>query len=71
MSSDTAAAAPIDAMSIREFCRRHSISTDYFFKLQRERRGPRVMRVGGRTLISTDAAAKWRHAQERKTAQEK
>jgi hypothetical protein len=65
--SDTAA-EPIDAMSISEFCRRHSISTDYFFKLQRAQRGPRVMSVGKRTLISVDAAAKWRREQERETA---
>jgi hypothetical protein len=62
---------PIDAMSVPEFCRRHSISVDYFYKLQREDRGPRVMKVGARTLISVDAAAKWRRAQERKSVKDK
>jgi hypothetical protein len=60
--------APIDAMSVAEFCRRHSISEDYFYKLQREGRGPRTMKIGARTLVSQESARAWRRAQERKTA---
>jgi hypothetical protein len=48
------------AMSIREFCRLHGISEDQFFKMQREKWGPVTMKVGSRTLISTEAAAEWR-----------
>jgi hypothetical protein len=54
------------AMSIHAFCVRHDISEDFFFKMQREGWGPRVMRVGARTLISVESAADWRRARERK-----
>ena len=49
-----------DAISIPEFCVRNGISAALFFKLAREGRGPRVMRVGRRTLVTKEAAAAWR-----------
>jgi hypothetical protein len=52
------------AMSIREFCAQHSISEDMFYKMQREGWGPTVMHVGSRTLISHEAAEKWRRERE-------
>jgi hypothetical protein len=52
------------AMSIREFCTAHRISEDMFFKMRRQGWGPAVMRVGARTLISSEAAAEWRKARE-------
>jgi hypothetical protein len=52
------------AMSIYAFCVRHDISEDMYFKMQREGWGPRVMRVGSRTLISHEAAEKWRRERE-------
>jgi hypothetical protein len=55
----------VDAYSIAEFCRRHGgLSMDMFFKLQREGRGPQVMRVGRRTMITVEAARRWRRARE-------
>jgi hypothetical protein len=51
-------------MSIREFCRLHGISEDQFFKMAREKWGPRTMKVGARTLVSHEAAAEWRRARE-------
>jgi hypothetical protein len=68
MSSEPKVAAPIDAMSISEFCRRHSLSEPMYYKLQKHGRGPRVMRLGGRTLITADSAARWRRAVERRSA---
>ena len=65
--SDTSPAA-VDAMSIAEFCRRHSVSEPFYHKLQRQHRGPKTIKVGARTLITAEAAAKWRRAQERKQA---
>jgi hypothetical protein len=62
---NTTSDASADAMSIPEFCRRHSISVDFYFKLQRHGRGPDVIRIGGRTLISKEAAARWRKRRER------
>lgn len=50
-----------DALSIQEFCRRYGgISTALYFKIAREGHGPRVMKVGIRTLISREAAEEWR-----------
>ena len=53
-----------DAFSIEEFCRRHGFSQSFYFQESREGRGPRVMRVGARVLISKEAAAEWRRARE-------
>jgi hypothetical protein len=55
----------LDAYSIGEFCRPHSLTPYLFYKLQREGLAPRVMLVGARKLISAEAAAKWRRARER------
>jgi hypothetical protein len=57
-----------DAFSIPEFCVRNGISSALFFKLAREGGGPRVMRVGRRTLITREAAAAWRHEREAASA---
>ena len=57
-------AGPKDAFGIAEFCERHSLSVSYFFKLARENRAPRCMRIGRRTLISQEAAAAWRREME-------
>jgi hypothetical protein len=57
------AAGPL-AFSIGEFCAAHRISTDFYFKLARQGLGPTIMKVGGRTLISQEAAADWRRARE-------
>ena len=58
------ATGDFDAFSIPEFCLRNSISSALFFKLAREGRGPRVMRVGRRTLVTKEAAAAWRRERE-------
>jgi hypothetical protein len=47
------------AYSIAAFCKAHSISPDMFFKLMRQGLGPKVFRVGRRTLISVPAAEEW------------
>ena len=52
------------AMSIKEFCAEHRISEDMFFKMRRAGWGPAVMRVGSRTLISFEAAERWRRERE-------
>ena len=56
------------AMSISEFARLHGISQDQFFKMQREKWGPTTMKVGSRTLISHEAAERWRREREAETA---
>ncbi len=48
------------AFSIAQFCERHNISRAFFYKLSKEGRGPAVMKVGRRRIISAEAAAAWR-----------
>ena len=49
-----------EAYSIPDFCRAHGFSPAHYFNLQKDGRGPRVMRLGKRVLISREAAAEWR-----------
>jgi hypothetical protein len=53
-----------DAYSIDEFCARHRISVQLFYKNRKQM--PRTFSVGARVLISKEAAAAWRR--ERETA---
>ena len=58
----------IGAFSIAQFCEAHGgISAAFFHKLVSEGRGPKLMKVGARTLISVEAAAAWRRACEVET----
>jgi hypothetical protein len=62
--------APRLALTIPEFCEAFRISDDFYYKLKRQEKGPREMRVGTRTLISLAAADEWRREQEAATAGE-
>jgi hypothetical protein len=58
-------AAPLAlAFSVEEFCTLHRISRCYFYKLLRNGLGPRIIKIGARTLISVEAAADWRRERE-------
>lgn len=48
------------AFSIAEFCNLHSISRALFYKLRKEGKAPAIMRVGRRSLISSESASEWR-----------
>ena len=48
------------AYTVEEFCEAHRISRAMFYVLQAQNQGPRIMKVGRRTLISEDAAREWR-----------
>lgn len=48
------------AFSIKEFARTHSISRTHLYTLFKVGMGPDLMRVGGRRLVSVEAAKKWR-----------
>ncbi|WP_221065048.1 helix-turn-helix transcriptional regulator [Methylomagnum ishizawai] len=50
--------------SIPEFCKAHGFSRAMLYKLWAEGKGPRVMKIGKRTLISAESAAAWRHSLE-------
>jgi hypothetical protein len=53
----------VDAFSVEEFCRRHRISVQLFYKFKTDM--PRTFKVGTRVLISREAAARWRAGRER------
>ena len=57
------------AYSVSEFCREHNISRGLFYNLRRAGRGPRVMKIGRRTLVSHAAAEEWRQSIERTSNQ--
>lgn len=57
------------AHSVDEFCHQHGISRGLLYKLWRTGRGPITMKkIGKRTLISEEAAEKWRRRMESDTA---
>jgi hypothetical protein len=56
---------PAAVYDIKGFCVAHKISPDHYYRLQRIGEGPRVMKVGARTLISHESAAEWRRAHEK------
>ncbi len=56
--------------TIPAFCADHgNISKSFFHKLVNEGKGPRLMKIGRRTLISAEAAADWRAKMEAATDQ--
>jgi hypothetical protein len=52
--------APPLVFTIASFCQAHKISRSFFYELLHRGCGPRLMRVGRRTLVSSEAAAEWR-----------
>jgi predicted DNA-binding transcriptional regulator AlpA len=61
---DMSDAASKLCFTIREFCALHGISRSKFYELAKEGVGPALMRVGGRSLISAEAARAWRRLME-------
>jgi excisionase family DNA binding protein len=55
-------------LSVSDFCRTHGISRGTFYKLLGEGRGPKAVKIGRRTLISSEAAEEWRRRMEREAA---
>lgn len=58
-----------DAYDIATFCARHAISRSTFYNLCSAGRGPRLLRLGARVLITVEAARAWRVRMERETAE--
>jgi hypothetical protein len=56
------AADDVDAFSVVEFCKRHRISVQLFYKNRKQM--PRTFNIGTRVLISKEAAAAWRRERE-------
>lgn len=59
------------AYSVAEFCAAHRIGRTFFYELLKQRRAPRLMKLGRRVLISAEAAADWRAAMEQATDQQR
>lgn len=55
--------------TISGFCADHHFSKAFLYKLFKEGKGPKVFKVGRRTLISAEAAAAWRAQMEAATNQ--
>lgn len=63
---DRATTAPA-AYTVPEFCTAHRISRALFYIILRDGRGPRVLKLGRKTLVTADAAADWRRRMEAAT----
>jgi hypothetical protein len=57
------------AYTVISFCDDHHISKPFLYKLISLGKGPRLMKIGRRTLISAEAAADWRALMESQTNQ--
>lgn len=57
------------AWTVDEFCREYRISRGTFYNLLKAGRGPKIMKVGSRTLISAEAGAAWCRRMEDETVQ--
>ena len=66
-SNQSNAADHADAFSVGEFCARHRISPQLFYKLKPQGLMPVTFNVGTRVLISREAAATWRRERENAT----
>lgn len=55
------------AQSVDDFCKSNGISRSLFYKLHRAGKAPRIMKIGRRTLISSEAASDWRKQMEEGT----
>jgi hypothetical protein len=52
------------ATTVDEFCHSHRISRGTFYNLLKAGQGPSIMKIGARTLVSSEAAAAWRRRME-------
>lgn len=53
------------SMTVPEFCVAHGISRAKFYLMLKHGTAPAIMKVGKRTLISTEAAEAWRRQMEK------
>jgi len=53
-----------EVYGVDAFCEAHSISRALFYQLLKSGKGPNIIKLGRRTLISKDAAAAWRSSLE-------
>lgn len=51
---------PAAASNVSEFCRDHRISRGFYYQLRAAGKGPQILKLGRRTLITREAAERWR-----------
>jgi hypothetical protein len=68
MAADKPLPDEFDCYTIEEFCRRHGIGKQFYYYLRREGIGPQTLKLGGKVLITKEAAARWRAEREAATA---
>jgi hypothetical protein len=56
---------PSLAFKIQEFCDAHRISRSHYYNLKQRGLGPIETRIGHVTIITVEAAARWRKQRER------
>ena len=54
--------------TIPQFCADHNISRTHLYALIKDGKGPRLMKLGRRTLVTAEAAADWRARMEAETS---
>jgi predicted DNA-binding transcriptional regulator AlpA len=64
IAMSAAAAEPLAAFTIREFCQTHGISVPTYYELKKHGLGPIEMRMGRIIRISAESALAWRRARE-------
>ena len=52
------------ALSVDQFCRKYSICRASFYNLLKTGRGPRVLKIGSRTVVTAEADDDWRRTAE-------
>ena len=50
-----------EAYSVQQFCDEHGFSRALFYKILKDGRGPKISKLGRRTLITKQSAAEWRN----------
>jgi predicted DNA-binding transcriptional regulator AlpA len=56
------------ALTIADFCEAYQISPEYYFKMRKQGKGPREMKLGSRKLITFRAAEQWETEREKAAA---
>jgi hypothetical protein len=49
-----------DGFNVSEFCSRHGFARGTFYNFLRAGKGPRIIKVGRRTIVGREAAEAWR-----------
>lgn len=49
-----------EAFTISQFCEAHNMSRAFFYILKKKGQAPKIIELGGKRLITREAAEKWR-----------